>query len=161
MCLCWAGRRSVLASCRLFPSPAIALQTIAFAPAVSSPHSSPPSVKEVRRSWSKLFPSLLFFVKLSTKNAVLFSCSEGRKSSREISSRNTLGWQSMQTSLFQLFWTLLYFSLFSIHKLSVFLRETMGPFLALEDVCRNYLGAISTAPCVSDELLIYTTGFSG
>ena len=111
-------------------------------------------MKKVRRAWSKLFPSLLFFLQLSTKNTVLFSCSGGRKSKREISSKDALDWQSVLTSYCQSFWSLLHFPLLSICKLPVFLRETMDPFLALRSACTNCLGVL--APGVSDELPVYT-----
>lgn len=89
---------------------------------------------------SKLFPSLLFFCAAANKKTVLFSCSKGRKSKREISRKKSLDWHPLLTSHFQSFWSLLYFSLLGICRSSEFLRDTQNPFLSLESACTNCHG---------------------
>lgn len=79
LCVFAPGRETV-GSCFLLspPSPTITPQMPA-SPLLSSPCSTPPFVKKVRRDGSELSPSLLFFLQLPTKNTVLFSCSGGEK----------------------------------------------------------------------------------
>lgn len=122
-------------------------------PCCEPPRSSPPSAKKVRRAWSKLFPSLLFFLQLSTNPTILFSCSGGRTSKREVPSRGTLVWQPVLTSYCQSFWSPLHFPLLSICKLPAFLRETVDPFFARGSACTNCLGILT--PGLSGELPVY------
>lgn len=107
----FAPGRETVSSCFLLspPKPCHPSPNADLAPAASSPSSSPPSVKTVRRASSKLFPSLLLVLQLSTKNTVLFSCSRDRKNTGEMSSTDTLDWQSVLTSYSQTLWSLLYF----------------------------------------------------
>lgn len=138
----FAPGRETVPSCFLSspPQPSHRSQNHPPCPCCEFPQLQPSPCEGGKEGLEEAFPQpFVFLASVSKKTHHLIFLLWGMKK-QEISCQNTLDWQSVLTSYFQSFCSLLHVPLVSIYKLPVFLRETTDHFLALESTCTNCLG---------------------